>query len=239
MAAGGESMNEFVDALRWLGDPAHWSGSAGVPARFVEHLWLTGASLLIVCVVAIPVGLWLGHVGRGGTLAINISNVGRAVPTFAALALLFMTPLRLSDWTVIIALVIFGLPPVLTNTYVGMREVVRDAVDAARGMGMDATQIVWKVELPLAIPLIMNGVRLAAVQIVATATVAALVAGGGLGRIITAGFGRGDRPQMIAGAILVAVMALLVEAIMEYLQRRTDPMRRIRSRPLTERSAAV
>ncbi|NED95297.1 ABC transporter permease [Phytoactinopolyspora alkaliphila] len=202
-------------------------------------MWLTGVSLLIVCGVAVPVGLWLGHIGRGGTVAINVSNIGRAVPTFAALALLFMTPLRLSDWTVIIALVVFGLPPVLTNTYVGMREVDRDAVDAARGMGMGARQVVWKVELPLAMPLIMNGVRLAAVQIVATATVAALVAGGGLGRIITAGFGRGDRPQMIAGAILVAVLALLVEAVMEFAQRRTDPMRRVQRRPLTERAAAI
>lgn len=210
-----------------------------MPVRFVEHLWLTGVSLLLACLVAVPVGLWLGHVGRGGTVAINISNVGRAVPTFAALVLLSMTPLRLSDWTTIIALVLFGLPPVLTNTYVGMREVDRDAVDAARGMGMGAVQLVRKVELPLAIPLIMNGIRLAAVQIVATATVAALIAGGGLGRIITAGFGRGDRPQMIAGAILVAVMALLVEALMEWLQRRVDPLRRIRQRSLAERSAAI
>ncbi|WP_207781987.1 ABC transporter permease [Phytoactinopolyspora limicola] len=232
-------MNDFLDALRWLGDSAHWSGPDGVPTRFVEHMWLTSISLLIVCVIAIPVGLWLGHIGRGGTLAINISNVGRAVPTFAVLVLLFMTPLGLSDWTVIIALVVFGLPPVLTNTYVGVREVDRDAVDAARGMGMDAMQVMRKVELPLAVPLIVNGVRLAAVQIVATATVAALVAGGGLGRIITAGFGRGDRPQMIAGAILVAALALLVEALMEWLQRRVDPLRRIRRRPLTARSAAV
>ncbi|WP_165368254.1 ABC transporter permease, partial [Phytoactinopolyspora endophytica] len=219
------NIDDFIDALRWLGDGENWSGAEGVPTRFAEHMWLTAISLLIACVIAIPVGLWLGHIGRGGTLAINISNVGRAVPTFAALVLLSMTPLGLSDWSTIIALVVFGLPPLLTNTYVGMREVDRDAVDAARGMGMDAVQVVRKVELPLAVPLIMNGVRLAAVQIVATATIAALVAGGGLGRIITSGFGRGDYPQLIAGAILVAAMALLVEGVMEWVQRRVDPLR--------------
>ncbi|AYY11465.1 ABC transporter permease [Actinobacteria bacterium YIM 96077] len=228
-------MDDFLDAWRWIGDAQNWSGSDGVPVRFVEHLWLTGASLAIACVIAIPIGLWLGHIGRGGTLAINISNVGRAIPTFAVLVLLFMTPLGLSDWSTIIALVLFGMPPVLTNTYVGMREVDRDAVDAARGMGMSAGQVVRTVELPLAMPLIMNGVRLAAVQILATATIAALVAGGGLGRIITAGFGRGDRAQMIAGAILVAVMALLIEALMEWAQRRVDPLRRIERRRVSGR----
>ncbi|NED98838.1 ABC transporter permease [Phytoactinopolyspora halotolerans] len=222
--------DDFIDAIRWLGDGANWRGGDGVPVRFAEHMWLTGVSLLIACAVAVPIGLWLGHIGRGGTLAINISNVGRAVPTFAVMVLLFLTPLGLSDWTTIIALVLFAMPPLLTNTYVGMREVDRDAVEAARGMGMGALQVVGKVEFPLAIPLIMNGVRLAAVQIVATATVAALVAGGGLGRIITSGFGRGDYPQLIAGAILVAATALLVEGSMEWLQRRVDPMRRITRR---------
>src|SRR5688572_27588907 len=124
-------MGLFLDALGWLADSANWSGTNGVVARSVEHLLLTGASVLIACAVAIPIALWLGHIGRGGTLAINISNVGRAVPTFAVLALLFLTPLGLSVWTTIIALVLFAIPPILTNTYVGMREVERDAVEAA------------------------------------------------------------------------------------------------------------
>jgi osmoprotectant transport system permease protein len=140
--------------------------------------------------------------------------------------LLFFTPLGLSMWSTVVALVLFAIPPILTNTMVGMREVDRDAVEAARGMGMNAIQLLSKVELPLAVPLLMNGVRLAAVQIVATATIAAMVAGGGLGRIITSGFGRQDLPQIVAGAILVAVLALLVELAMEWLQRRVDPMRR-------------
>lgn len=223
-------MEDFLAALRWIGAGENWAGPEGIPVRFGEHLWLTAISLLLACAIAIPVGVWLGHLGRGGTVAINISNVGRAVPTFAVLALLFMTPLGLTDWSTIIALVLFGMPPVLTNTYVGMREVDRDAVAAAEGMGMNAWQVTRTVEFPLAVPLIMNGVRLAAVQIVATATIAALVAGGGLGRIITAGFSRSDRPQMIAGAILVAALALAVEGFMEWLQRRVDPMRQVRRR---------
>lgn len=218
-------MELLFDAFRWLADGANWQGPAGVPARFGEHMWLTVVAISVACGIAVPVGLWLGHLGRGGTLAINISNVGRAIPTLAILVLLVIGPTGLSVWSTIIALVLFAVPPVLTNTYVGMREVDRDAVEAARGMGMNGTQLLRKVELPLAIPLIMNGVRLATVQVVATATIAALVAGPGLGRIITAGFGRQDRPQMVAGAILVAVLALVVEGLMEVLQRRIDPMR--------------
>lgn len=218
-------MELLLDALRWLADGANWQGSDGVPNRLFEHLWLTVASMAIACAIAIPVGLWLGHLGRGGTVAINTSGAGRAVPTLAILVLLVLSPIGLSVWSTIIALVLFALPPVLTNTYVGMREVSRDAVEAARGMGMSGPQLLGKVEFPLALPLIMSGIRLAAVQVVATATIAALVAGPGLGRIITAGFGRQDHAQMVAGAILVAVVALLVEWSLGWLQGRIDPMR--------------
>jgi osmoprotectant transport system permease protein len=221
-------MDLLLDAFRWLADPANWTGANGIVVRSLEHLQLTGLSVLLACLIALPVALWLGHLGRGGTLAINISNVGRAVPTFAVLVLLFLTPLGLSIWTTIIALVLFAIPPILTNAYVGMRAVERDSVDAARGMGMTGWQLLRKVELPLAVPLIMNGIRLAAVQVVATATIAAFVAGPGLGRIITNGFGRQDYAQMIAGAILVAVLALLVEGLMEVALRRADPLRRAR-----------
>lgn len=221
-------MNVFVDAIGWLTDPAHWTGPEGVPARLAEHLWLTAVSMVIAVAIAVPVGLWLGHIGKGGTFAINVSNVGRAIPTLAALVLLSLTPLSLSIWSTIIALVLFAIPPILTNTYVGMREVDRDAVEAARGMGMNGSQILRKVEFPLAMALMMNGVRLAAVQVVATATIAALVAGPGLGRIITNGYGRQDLPQVIAGAILVAALALAVEGLMEWLRRSLDPVRRAR-----------
>lgn len=228
-------MGVFFDALGWLADGANWSGQGGVPARLLEHIWVVGASLVLACALALPVGLWLGHVGRGGSLAINISNIGRAVPTFAVLVLLFLTPLGLSVWTTIIALVLFAVPPILTNTYVGMREVDPDARNAALGMGMSGRQVVRSVELPLAVPLIMTGVRLAAVQVVATATLAAFVSGPGLGRIITSGFGRQDVPQIIAGAILVAALALLIEGLMEVLQRFLDPVRRAERRTSASR----
>jgi osmoprotectant transport system permease protein len=214
------------DGIRWLFDGEHWQGPDGILTRLYEHLGLTIISVAIACAIGIPVGLWLGHIGKGGALAINISNVGRAIPVFALLALLALTPLGRSNAGTVLALVLFALPPILTNTYVGTREVDRDAVDAARGMGMSGIQLLRKVEVPLAMPLLMNGVRLAAVQVVATASIAALVAGPGLGRIITNGFARQDQPQVVAGAILVALLALVVEGAMEAMQRRLDPMRR-------------
>jgi len=193
---------------------------------------LSAAAVGIGCLLALPVALWLGHVGRGGTLAVNVSNIGRAVPTFAVLVLLALAPepFGLGTLSTLTALVLFAIPPVLTNTYVGMREVDPATVEAARGMGMGGWQVLRRVELPLAVPLLMNGVRLAAVQVVATATIAALVAGGGLGRIITDGFAVQDQAQLVAGAICVLVLALAVEGAMALLQRSVDPMGTVRRR---------
>jgi osmoprotectant transport system permease protein len=215
------------DVIAWFGDPAHWQGPDGIPVRTFEHVWLSVAAVLIACVVAVPIGLWLGHFGKGGVIAVQVSNIGRAVPTYAALVLLALAPppFGLNITSTLTALVLFALPPLLTNTYVGMREVDRGAVDAALGMGMNGWQLLRRVELPLATPLIMTGIRLAAVQVVATATIAALVAGPGLGAIITNGFGRQDLPQLIAGALLVAVLALLVEVLMAVLERVVTPAR--------------
>ncbi|MFD6286305.1 ABC transporter permease [Streptomyces sp. NPDC060205] len=213
-------MNTLTDAWNWLTDPAHWAGDDGVWHRLGQHLVLTVVCLVISCLIALPVALVLGHLGRGGALAVNISNVGRAVPTFAVLVLLLLTPL--GDWgegPTVVALVLFAVPPLLTNAYVGMREVDQDVVRAARGMGMTGPQLLWRVEAPLAMPMIMGGVRIAAVQLVATATIAALAGGGGLGRIITAGFNLASTPQVVAGAVLVAVFALLVEGVFEAAER--------------------
>ncbi|GHA61182.1 ABC transporter permease [Streptomyces tauricus] len=213
-------MNTLTDAWNWLTDSAHWAGDDGVWHRLGQHLVLTVVCLVISCLIALPVALVLGHLGRGGALAVNISNVGRAVPTFAVLVLLLLTPI--GDWgegPTVVALVLFAVPPLLTNAYVGMREVDRDVVRAARGMGMTGRQLLWRVEAPLAMPMILGGVRLAAVQLVATATIAALAGGGGLGRIITAGFNLASTPQVVAGAVLVAVFALLVEAVFEAAER--------------------
>jgi osmoprotectant transport system permease protein len=221
-------MGWLAGAIGWLADGDNWRGANGVATRLVEHITLSAAAVVIACLVALPLAVWLGHIGRGGALAVNVSNIGRAVPTFAVLTLLGLAPepFGLNTTSTLTALVLFALPPLLTNTYVGMREVDPNAVDAARGMGMNGWQVVRRVELPLAVPLVMAGVRLSAVQVVATATIAALVAGGGLGRIITAGFATQDQDQLIAGAIVVGLLALLVEGLMELVQRRADPMRR-------------
>ncbi len=214
----------------WFLDPANWQGPAGVPMLFGQHLGLSAAALGIACAIALPLALWLGHLGKGGQLAINVSNVGRAVPTFALLALLALGPLSFGNTSTVVALVLFGIPPILTNAYVGMREVDRDIVEAARGMGMNGVEMLRRVELPLATPLIMNGVRLAAVQIVATATIAALVGGGGLGRIIVSGFARQDIAALVSGAIVGALFAIAVEGAFALLARWVDPVRKVRRR---------
>ncbi|MGK5531655.1 ABC transporter permease [Streptomyces sp. URMC 129] len=228
-------MGVIGDAWTWLTTGSHWSGESGVTHRLSEHLYLTGVCLLLACALALPLAFWLGHGGGrrlGGALAINISNAGRAVPTFAVLVLLTLSPLgRHGDLPTILALVLFAVPPLLTNAYVGVSEADRGVVEAARGMGMSRPQLLARVELPLAFPLIMTGIRTAAVQIVATATLAALAGGGGLGRIITAGFARYRTEQVVAGAIVVALLALAVEGVLVLAQRLLDPGRRPRTTP--------
>ncbi|MFJ7945200.1 ABC transporter permease [Streptomyces sp. NPDC096354] len=213
-------MKILSDAWTWLTGATHWSGDNGIWHRLEQHLFLTVVCLLISCLIALPVALALGHLGKGGALAVNVSYVGRAVPAFAVLVLLLLTPVgRYGEGPTVVALVLFAVPPLLTHTYVGMREVDRHVVAAARGMGMTERQLLVRVEVPLALPLILTGVRIAAVQLVATATLAALAGGGGLGRIITAGFDLASTPQVVAGAILVGVFALIVEGAFEIGQR--------------------
>ncbi|GAA2346435.1 ABC transporter permease [Streptomyces kunmingensis] len=219
-------MNAISGAYDWLSTGANWQGEKGVWHRLAEHLYFSGVALGVACLIALPLALWLGHIGKGGALAINVSNVGRAVPTLAVLVLLTLTPLgRHGDVPTLIALVLFAVPPLLTNAYVGMREVDRSVVEAARGMGMSGRQVFARVELPLAYPLVMTGLRSAAVQVIATATLAAMAGEGGLGRIITAGFNLQDTPQVVAGAVLVAALALLVEGVFVGVGRVLDPMR--------------
>ncbi|APY87076.1 ABC transporter permease [Streptomyces alfalfae] len=220
-------MNAITGAYDWLTTGANWRGEQGVWHRLAEHLYFSGVCLAVACLIALPLALWLGHIGKGGALAVNISNVGRAVPTLALLILLTLTPLgEHGDAPTLIALVLFAVPPLLTNAYLGMREVDRAVVEAARGMGMSGGQLFARVELPLAYPLVMTGVRSAGVQVVATATLAAMAGEGGLGRIITAGFNLQNTPQVVAGAVLVALLALLVEGVLVLAGRLFDPMRR-------------
>lgn len=228
------------EVFDYLTDGSNWSGETGIGSFAVQQLLLTVTALAVSMGLGLPIALWLGHLRRGGFLTVNISNVGRAVPVFAVLLVLSLGPVgsdQLGPYgraglATLIALVLFALPPLITNAYVGMTEVDRDIVEAARGMGMSDRKIFTSVELPLAIPVVMTGVRLALVQVWATATIAALVAGPGLGRIITRGFANQSTPEVVAGAILVAVGALLLELVAVVATRSLDPMRRA-GRPQT------
>lgn len=224
-------MNTIGDTFHWFLDGGHWTGRAGVPFRLFEHVQLTVGAVLIACAIALPIALFLGHIGRGGALAVNISNVGRAVPTFAILVLFAASPIGFGNRATLIALVLFAIPPILTNAYVGVRGVDREVREAAVGMGMTGLELLRRVEIPLALPLISAGVRTAAVQVVATATLAALVGGGGLGRFIVDGLSQQDRPMLLAGAILVAALALATELGLGAVQRAVTPGRPS-SRPL-------
>ena len=231
-------MNVLGDAWRYLTMSSSWTGEDGMLQLLLQQLLLSVTALIVAVVVGLPVALWLGHLGRGGFLAINISNIGRAVPTFALLAVLVTAdwpgttsigPYGRAGLATILALTLFALPPIITNAYVGVREVSPAVRQAADGMGMTGRQKFFRVELPLAAPLVLLGVRLALVQVWATATIAALVAGPGLGRVITDGFYRTNYGKGIAGAIVVAVVALLLELLAAAAQRILDPTRRASS----------
>lgn len=219
---------EFVAAvIAWLADPAHWQGPDGIPVRLLEHVELSGASLLAAALVALPLGSLVGHSGRGAFLVLSIANVGRALPSLAILGLALPFTIQLFHvlefWPAFVALTVLAIPPVLTNTWVGIREVERDLVEAARGMGMGPVQVLWRVEIPVALPVILGGLRTAAVQVVATATLGAYVAGGGFGRYVIDGIARNELDRIVAGALLVAVLSIATEAGFALLQRRLVP----------------
>lgn len=229
-------MSALLRVLQWFADPAHWSGSDGIPIRLVQHVQLSAESVVIGAVIALPIGIVLGHYGRFGDLAINVSNIGRAVPSFGILVIAFQV-FGLGDLPIILSLTALAIPPMVTNTYVGMREVDRDVRDAARGMGYRELAQVLRVELPLAVPLIMAGIRTSAVQVVATATLAALIAGGGFGRYIIDGLDQQDYTKLFAGAILVALLALATELALATAERFLVPrgIRLLRA-PMAERT---
>jgi osmoprotectant transport system permease protein len=226
-------MSHWDQLKAYISTWSHWtehsSGHLGIFYRLEQHVLLTLVSVAIAALIALPLGMTLGHYGRGGTLAINITNVGRAIPTFAVLTLLTLSPVGIGNTATTIALVLFALPPLVTNSYVGLREVDPEIRDAARGMGMSGWQLFRRVELPMATPLVMTGVRIATVQVVATATIAALVGGGGLGRLVTDGLSSGNQGELLTGAVVVGALALLVEAMLALTQRLLDPMRRTRA----------
>lgn len=216
------------DVISWFNDRANWRGPSGVVVRLAEHVQVSVAAIVVAMVVALPVAIWLGHKRRFGNLAVNISNIGRALPSFAILAVGSQilgtreVPVIMTT-TTFLALIALAIPPLVTNAYVGMAEVPADVRDAARGMGQSDRQVLFGVELPLAVPLIMAGVRTSAVQVVATATIAAVVGGGGLGRYIIDGFAVQDNVRVVAGALLVAVLSLATEVGLSGVQRLVTP----------------
>ena len=211
-------MSFLAGVWRWFLDGAHWRGSDGIPTRLVEHLHLSVEAVVIGAVIALPIGIGLGHFGRFGNLAISVSNLGRAIPSYGILVLAF-TVLGFGDGPIVLALTALAIPPMVTNSYVALREVDPDIKEAARGMGYRELAQLVRVELPLAVPLIMAGIRTSAIQVVATATVAALVAGGGLGRYIVDGFAQFDYTKLFAGALLVALLALATEVSLGLVER--------------------
>jgi osmoprotectant transport system permease protein len=215
-------MAAIESLIKWFEAPSHWSGSDGIPTRLLEHIQLSAEAVAIGAVIALPIGILLGHYGRLGNLAINLSNVGRALPSFGILVIAFQV-FGLGDLPIILSLTALAIPPMVTNSYVGLREVDPDIKDAARGMGYRELAQLLRVELPLAVPLVMAGIRTSAVQVVATATLAALIAGGGLGRYIIDGLAQFDYSKLFAGAVLVALLALATEVSLAGLERLLTP----------------
>jgi osmoprotectant transport system permease protein len=215
-------MDFLGDVLAWFTAGEHWRGSDGIPHRLFEHVAMSAAALGAALVVALPLGVVLGHVRRGGVVVLNVANIGRAIPSFAILVIAFFAfGSRLGPKPPFVALFALAVPPVLTNAYVGITGVEPEAREVAVGMGMTGSQVLGRVELPLAIPLIMAGVRTAGVQVVATATLAAVIAWGGLGRYIIDGFHQQDDVKLFAGAVLVALLAIAVELGLALVQRLT------------------
>jgi len=211
-----ELINEVV---AWFTDPSNWTGTAGIINRTVEHVALSLISIIAAILIAVPAGLFIGHTGRGAFITVTTANLGRSIPSYALL-IIFVTWFGIGFAAAFPALVVLALPPILIATYVGLREVDRDIVEAGRAMGMRETQLLRRVEVPIALPVIVSGVRVAAVQVVATATLAALVGGGGLGRFIVDGFALRRQDMLVAGAILVALLALLTERALTFAERR-------------------
>ncbi|WP_372339009.1 ABC transporter permease [Actinoplanes sp. RD1] len=227
MGPGAAGVSSFHEGFVWLNDPLNWTNPGGLLDRLEEHLVISLWAVLLGCLVGWPLGIWLGHRGRGGGAVVTLANLTLALPTLALLTILPLTPLGFGKPPVVVALAVFAVPPLLANSYTGLRQIDPETREAARGMGLSGGQLLRRVELPLSVPYLAAGLRTAAVQVVATAALAAFVNGGGLGEIISAGFGigmsNGGGGQIVAGGIAVAVLALLVEGLLALLQRVVTP----------------
>jgi osmoprotectant transport system permease protein len=243
------------DILGFFADPANWEGQRGIPWRIVEHVVISALGILAATAIALPVGLYIGHTGRGASIAINLANIGRAVPSYAVLVMVLPVSLALSPvlgyspsiglnfLPIFIAMTLLAIPPILVNSYAGLRSVDRDLIEAGRGMGLRESEILRRIEIPLASPIIIGGIRTATLQVIATLTIGAILSGGGLGRFIFDGLNQGlaGRSSIYAGAILVTLLAVGVDLVLAVVQRLLVPrgMReaaareRARARPIT------
>jgi len=208
----------------WLADPAHWTGPDGLLTRLLEHIALSGACLAMAVAIALPIGLWIGHTGRGAAAVIRAANIGQALPTLGVIGIILPLTANIEPYGFdlipsIVALVALAIPPIVTNTYAGLRQVDPEAIEAGRGMGMRELQLLGLVEVLLALPSVLAGLRISAVQVVATATLAAVLGAGGLGRLIIDGIAQQDDAQLFIGALLVAILAIATELSFAGLQR--------------------
>jgi len=211
-------MNIYVETWKWFTDPGHWSGVYGIPHRLFEHLEYTLLTVVLATAIAVPLGLWIGHTGRFRQIAVSGTGAMRALPTLGLLTWVVLWQ-GVNLMPVIIALVVLAVPPVLAGTYSGLESVNPQTIDAARAMGMTEWQTLTRVEVPLAMPLIIGGIRSALVQVVATATVAGYVGMGGLGRFLFDGIALRDYPQMLGGSLIVVLLALVLDGLCAAAQR--------------------
>jgi osmoprotectant transport system permease protein len=219
-------MDFLGQVLAWYADPANWTGNNAIPLRLWQHLSLSVASLGVGLAIALPIGLFIGHTGRGARVAVAVSNIGRAVPSLGWLGIAYPISTGLFQRAGIgflpafIGLVALAIPPIVTNTYAGLRDVDPELREAARGMGMRELQLLMRVEVPVALTVILAGIRVSAVAVIATAPLAALVGGGTLGSYILQGLELSDEVRVFAAALMVAVLAVLTELGFAWLQRR-------------------
>lgn len=219
-------MDLLLGGFRWILDQAHWAGQDGIAARLLEHVSISAASVLVAILVALPIGLWIGHTGRLAFVAVNVANVGRAIPSYAVMAMIWPVSLQISPEyglaliPTFTAMTLLAIPPILVNAWTGIREVDRDVVEAGRGMGLREREVLGRVEVPLAMPVILGGIRTAAVQVVATTTLGAVFGLGGLGRYLVDGIARREFDRLFAGVLLVAILAVLTELALGLVQRR-------------------
>jgi len=217
-------MNLFLDAFAWLADPANWQGSGSIPQRIAEHLGYTAVAMLVALIIAVPLGWWIGHTGRGKELVVGLTGAARALPSFGLIFLFVMLVGVLHrEAASVVVLMLLAVPPILAGAYAGFEVIDRRVLDAARAMGMTEWQILWRVEVPLGLPLLFGGLRSGILQVVATTVLISYIGLGGLGYDIVQGIQLRRFDQMLGSAILIIILALLLDAIFATLERYAVP----------------